>query len=98
VPLPAPVKVIQNITIGPALGQDSIRRGVYAGHSRRHADYCVHDFYYKASGIVADVVLFINLIYLLGAFAALKATMTLPGIAGIILTMGIGVDTKRAYL
>ena len=51
-------------------------------------------FYYRWSGVVADIALFLNLIYLLGAFAAIKATMTLPGIAGIILTMGIGVDTN----
>lgn len=92
--LPAPVKVIQNITIGPALGQDSIRRGVYAAILGAMLIIIFMVFYYKASGIVADIALFVNMIYLLGAFAALKATMTLPGIAGIILTMGIGVDTN----
>jgi preprotein translocase subunit SecD len=92
--LPAPVKVIQNITIGPALGQDSIRRGVYAAILGALLIIFFMVFYYKASGTVADIVLFVNMIYLLGAFAALKATMTLPGIAGIILTMGIGVDTN----
>jgi preprotein translocase subunit SecD len=51
-------------------------------------------FYYRYSGVVADIVLFLNLIYLLGAFTILNATMTLPGIAGIILTIGIGVDTN----
>jgi len=92
--LPAPVKVIQNITIGPALGQDSIRRGVYAAILGALLIIVFMIFYYKASGVVADIALFINMIYLLGAFAALRATMTLPGIAGIILTMGIGVDTN----
>ena len=51
-------------------------------------------YYYRGSGIVADIALFLNLIYLLGAFAGIQATMTLPGIAGIILTMGMGVDTN----
>jgi len=92
--LPAPVKVIQNITIGPALGQDSIRRGIYAAILGALLIIIFMVVYYKASGVVADIVMFVNMIYLLGAFAALKATMTLPGIAGIILTMGIGVDTN----
>ncbi len=92
--LPAPVKVIQNITIGPALGQDSIRRGVYAAILGAMLIIIFMIVYYKACGVVADIVMFVNMIYLLGAFAALRATMTLPGIAGIILTMGIGVDTN----
>ena len=79
---------MQNITIGPALGQDSIRRGVYAAVLGALLIIIFMVVYYKASGVVADIVMFINMIYLLGAFAGLKATMTLPGIAGIILTMG----------
>ncbi len=51
-------------------------------------------YYYKLSGVVANVALFLNIIYLLGIFSMFKFTMTLPGIAGIILTMGIGVDTN----
>ena len=92
--LPAPVKVIQNITIGPTLGQDSIRKGMQAAILGTILVVVFMVFYYRYSGVVADIALFLNLIYLLGAFAALKATMTLPGIAGIILTMGIGVDTN----
>ncbi|MDR2017612.1 MAG: protein translocase subunit SecD [Syntrophobacterales bacterium] len=92
--LPAPVKVIQNITIGPTLGQDSIRKGMQAAALGAILVIIFMVFYYRYSGVVADIALFLNLIYLLGAFAALKATMTLPGIAGIILTMGIGVDTN----
>ena len=92
--LPAPVKVVQNITIGPTLGQDSIRKGIQAALLGAIFVIVFMVFYYKHSGIVADIALFLNLIYLLGVFSALKATMTLPGIAGIILTMGIGVDTN----
>ncbi|HOJ44257.1 MAG TPA: SecD/SecF family protein translocase subunit, partial [Syntrophorhabdaceae bacterium] len=51
-------------------------------------------FYYRFSGVIAVIALFLNIIYLLGAFTALKATMTLPGIAGIILTIGMGVDSN----
>jgi preprotein translocase subunit SecD len=92
--LPAPVDVMQNITIGPALGQDSIRRGVQAAILGGLLVVLFMVFYYRYSGAVADIVLFLNLIYLLGAFTILNATMTLPGIAGIILTIGIGVDTN----
>ena len=92
--LPAPVNVIQNITIGPTLGQDSIRQGVRAALLGGLLVILFMVFYYRASGIVADIALFLNLIYLLGAFTALRATMTLPGIAGIILTIGMGVDTN----
>jgi preprotein translocase subunit SecD len=92
--LPAPVNVIQNITIGPTLGQDSIRQGVRAAILGGLLVIFFMVFYYRASGIVADIALFLNLIYLLGAFTALSATMTLPGIAGIILTIGMGVDTN----
>ena len=92
--LPAPVTVIQNITIGPTLGEDSIRKGVQAAVLGGLMVIVFMVFYYRASGIVADIALFLNLIYLLGAFTALKATMTLPGIAGIILTIGMGVDTN----
>jgi preprotein translocase subunit SecD len=92
--LPAPVKVIQNITIGPTLGQDSIRKGVQAAILGAILVVVFMVVYYRASGIVADIALFMNMFLLLGAFTALSATMTLPGIAGIILTMGMGVDSN----
>ena len=92
--LPAPVKVVQNITIGPTLGQDSIKKGIQASILGALFVILFMVYYYKKSGIVADIALFLNLIYLMGAFTAMKATLTLPGIAGIILTMGIGVDTN----
>jgi len=92
--LPAPVTVIQNITIGPTLGEDSIRSGIQATALAGILVIIFMVFYYRSCGIVADIALFLNLIYLLGAFSALKATMTLPGIAGIALTMGMGVDSN----
>ncbi len=92
--LPAPVKIIQNITVGPSLGQDSINAGV---HSALIGGLIVIIFmviYYRMSGLIADYAIVVNLILLLGAMALLNATLTLPGIAGIILTIGMGVDSN----
>lgn len=92
--LPAPVQVVQNITIGPTLGQDSIRKGINATVLGGILVIIFMIFYYRLSGVIANIALLLNLIYLLGAFSALKATLTLPGIAGIALTIGMGVDSN----
>ncbi len=92
--LPAPVKVVQNITIGPTLGQDSIKRGIEAALLGGLLVMLFMVYYYRLSGIVANIALLLNVLFLLGAFSIIQATMTLPGIAGIILTMGMGVDTN----
>ena len=92
--LPAPVKVVQNITIGPTLGQDSINKGVMATVLACVFVIIFMVIYYRFSGVIANVALALNLIYLLGVFSAFKATMTLPGIAGIALTIGMGVDSN----
>ena len=92
--LPAPVKVVQNITIGPTLGQDSINKGVLATFLAGILVVIFMVVYYRFSGVIANVALALNLIYLLGVFSAFKATMTLPGIAGIALTIGMGVDSN----
>lgn len=92
--LPAPVKEVQNITIGPSLGEDSIRKGIRATILAGIFVVIFIVIYYKFSGVIAVGALMLNLIYLLGAFTALKATMTLPGIAGIVLTIGMGVDSN----
>ncbi len=92
--LPAPVRVAQNITIGPTLGQDSINKGVLATFLAGLLVVIFMIVYYRFSGIIANVALALNLIYLLGVFSAFKATMTLPGIAGIALTIGMGVDSN----
>ena len=92
--LPAPLKVIQDLTVGPSLGRDSIEKGV---QSTLFAGVMVVLFmavYYRLSGVIADFALTLNLICLIGALAALNATLTLPGIAGIILTIGMGVDSN----
>jgi preprotein translocase subunit SecD len=92
--LPAPLKIIQDLTVGPSLGRDSIEKGV---RSTLIAGVLVILFmvvYYRLSGVIADFALALNLICLIGALAGLNATLTLPGIAGIILTIGMGVDSN----
>jgi protein-export membrane protein SecD len=92
--LPAPVKIIENRVIGPSLGQDSIRKGTTAAIIGFVLVLLYIAFYYRVSGIIADFALFFNLFFLLSAMAGLHATLTLPGIAGIILTLGMSVDSN----
>ena len=92
--LPAPLKIIQDLTVGPSLGKDSIEKGV---RSTLIAGAMVVVFmivYYRLSGVIADFALILNLVCLMGALSALTATLTLPGIAGIVLTIGMGVDSN----
>lgn len=92
--LPAPVHILQNVTVGPSLGKDSIRAGVRATIFAGILVLLFMAVYYRFSGVIADGALLLNLILLVGAMAALHATLTLPGIAGIILTIGMGVDSN----
>ncbi len=92
--LPAPVKIIQNVTVGPSLGADSIRAGLRAAALGGVLVLIFMIVYYKASGLVADFAIGLNMIMLLGAMAWINATLTLPGIAGMILTIGMGVDSN----
>ncbi len=92
--LPAPVEVIQNITVGPTLGRDSIRKGLLSGIAGGLAVLIFMIIYYRFSGFIADVALILNVLFLLAVLSLFRATLTLPGIAGIILTMGMGVDSN----
>jgi preprotein translocase subunit SecD len=92
--LPAPLKMLQNVTVGPSLGRDSIEAGKIAGVIGTIAVILFMVFYYRLSGVIADLALFFNVILLLGAMASLNATLTLPGIAGIILAIGMAVDSN----
>lgn len=92
--LPAPVTIIQNVTVGPSLGQDSIENGLKAGVIGTLLVVVFMIFYYRFSGLVADFTLVLNVVLLIGALAAMNATLTLPGIAGIILTVGMAVDSN----
>jgi preprotein translocase subunit SecD len=92
--LPAPVKIIQNVTVGPSLGQDSINKGLYAGLIGVVLVIVFMTFYYKLSGLVANWGMVLNVVYLMGALSALGATLTLPGIAAIVLLIGMSVDSN----
>ena len=92
--LPAPVKIIQNVTVGPSLGQDSINKGLYAGLIGVLLVVVFMAIYYKLSGLVANLGMILNILYLMGALAALGATLTLPGIAAIVLLVGMSVDAN----
>ncbi len=92
--LPAPLKIVQDLTVGPSLGQDSIDKGVRATLIAGAMVVVFMIVYYRLSGLIADFALILNLVCLMGALSALTATLTLPGIAGIVLTIGMGVDSN----
>lgn len=92
--LPAPVKMLQNVTVGPSLGTDSIEAGKLAGIIGTLLVIVFMIVYYKLSGVIADFALVLNIVLLLGAMASLNATLTMPGIAGIILAIGMAVDSN----
>ena len=92
--LPAPLKIIQDLTVGPSLGRDSIEKGVKATLFAGLLVIVFMASYYRLSGVIANFALMLNLVCLIGSLAALNATLTLPGIAGIILTIGMGVDSN----
>lgn len=92
--LPAPVKILQNITIGPSLGKDSIEKGIKAGLIGAILIIGFVILYYKGSGAIAVLALLLNVYYLLSLLSAFQATLTLPGIAGIILSLGMGIDSN----
>jgi preprotein translocase subunit SecD len=92
--LPASLTYLEERTIGPTLGADSIRAGVIASLVGLFLVVAFLLVYYRLSGVNAVVALLFNLIILLGLMAYVGAVMTLPGIAGFILTMGMGVDSN----
>jgi len=92
--LPAPVKIEENRTVGPSLGQDSINSGIKAALIGLCLIVVFILVYYRMAGIVANVALATNFILILGVMSQFGATLTLPGIAGIILTIGMSVDAN----
>ncbi|WP_027367493.1 protein translocase subunit SecD [Desulfocurvibacter africanus] len=92
--LPAPVTVIEQRVVGPSLGQESIDQGLRAGIIGLVVVMAFMVLYYGLAGIVADLVLLFNLVLIMAGLAAFGATLTLPGIAGIILTIGMAVDAN----
>ncbi len=92
--LPAPVDIIEERSVGPSLGQDSIKHGINAALIGGLLVIGFMVFYYKGSGLIATLALSINILVVLAALASLRATLTLPGIAGLILTVGMAVDAN----
>ena len=92
--LPASLTYLEERTVGPSLGADSIRSGVLASIGGLSLVVLFMVFYYKLTGLNAVISIVVNLIILLGMMAYLGAVMTLPGIAGFILTIGMGVDSN----
>ncbi|MEK7766742.1 MAG: protein translocase subunit SecD, partial [bacterium] len=90
--LPAPVKIVNKEIVGPTLGRDSIERGKLSALVATALVLLFMAVYYKGSGMIADVALCLNFLYLLAVLVWIKATITLPGIAGMALTMGMSVD------
>jgi preprotein translocase subunit SecD len=92
--LPAGIKYLEERTVGPSLGSDSVRSGVRAAIIGMLVVLIFMLVYYRAAGINADIALILNLIILLGFMGYVGAVLTLPGIAGVILTVGMGVDSN----
>ncbi len=92
--LPASIKYLEERTVGPSLGADSIHQGVRAAMVGMIAVLAFMLIYYRFAGINADLALILNLVILLGFLGFSGATLTLPGIAGLILTVGMGVDSN----
>ena len=92
--LPAPVNILEERTVGPSLGADSIRKGLISMCIGGILVVLFMIVYYKGSGVIADLALILNIILIAGGLAGFKANLSLPGIAGIILTIGMAVDAN----
>ena len=92
--LPAPVSVLEERTVGPSLGQESIDSGITAGVVGAVLVMICMAVYYGMSGVIADLILCFTLLIILAGMSAFGATLTLPGIAGIVLTVGMAVDAN----
>ena len=92
--LPIPLVLEEERSIGPSLGADSIRDGIHASLLGAGLVFLFMAIYYSLTGVFVDLALIVNVIILLGLMSAFKATMTLPGIAGVVLTVGMAVDSN----
>ena len=92
--LPAPIKIAEERTVGPSLGRDSIRQGVISLLVGGALVVLFMVYYYRGAGVLADVALVLNVLFMMAVLAAFGATLTLPGIAGIVLTLGMAVDAN----
>ncbi len=92
--LPVPSRIVQEDIVGPSLGAESIRNGIYSMIAGLILVVIFMVFYYATAGLVADLALFSNIFFIFGVLASIGATLTLPGIAGLVLTMGMAVDAN----
>jgi len=92
--LPAPVKIIEKKTIGPTLGEDSIKSGLFASGIALLLILLFMAVYYKAAGVIADIALLLNFIFTVAIMSYFSATLTLPGIAGMILSLAMAIDAN----
>jgi SecD/SecF fusion protein len=92
--LPAPVHIVQNVTVGPSLGLDSINKGFLSGLVGTILVVLFMMYYYRFSGVIANLALILNVLFMMAALSIFRATLTLPGIAGIILSIGMAVDSN----
>ena len=92
--LPAPVNILEKIIVGPSLGKDSINKGTKSAVIGGVLVVIFMVVYYNLSGLIANLALILNVLLILSCLSALRATLTLPGIAGIVLTMGMAVDAN----
>ncbi len=92
--LPAPVSIIEERSVGPSLGSDSIQQGITSGLIGTALVVVFMAIYYQLSGLIALVAMVLNIFYLVAVMAGLGATLTLPGLAGIVLTIGMSVDAN----
>ncbi len=92
--LPAPVHVVRNVTVGPSQGLDSIRKGFISSLIGTALVILFMLYYYRFSGLIADFALILNVVFMMAALSIFRATLTLPGIAGIILSIGMAVDSN----
>ena len=92
--LPAPVDIIQNLTVGASLGQDSIQKGLLSGILGSILVVGFMLIYYRLSGVIANSAMVLNILFLFTGLAILSATLTMPGISGIVLSIGMAVDSN----
>lgn len=92
--LPVPARIVEKAVVGPSLGAEAIRSGLISMVVALLVVLLYMAFYYNKAGVVADIALFSNILFLIGSLAAFNTTLTLPGIAGIVLTFGMSVDAN----
>jgi preprotein translocase subunit SecD len=96
--LPAPVNIIEKRVVGPGLGEDSIKKGVSAAAIGFLLVVIFMMFYYRFGGFISDIALFLNFVFLIAAMSYFGATLTLPGIAGMILSLAMAIDANVLIL